>query len=76
LLRELGAPEKFVTKKPTADLLDGNPGQADEFELGISYETLDDYLEGKEVASEVAEKIEKRYDATQHKRDLPVAFAG
>lgn len=75
LLRELGAPEHFTTKAPTADLLDGNPRQADEHELGITYELLDDYLEGKDVDENVAKKIEDRYNATQHKRDLPVAYA-
>lgn len=74
LLRELGAPERFVTKAPTADLLDTTPGQADETELGIAYDTLDDYLEGKTIDAGIAQQIEARYDATQHKRDLPVAF--
>ena len=74
LLRELGAPEHFMTKAPTADLLDARPGQEDETELGITYAVLDDYLEGHEVEPAVAELIENRYTATQHKRDLPVAF--
>jgi NAD+ synthase len=74
LLKELGAPEKLYLKKPTADLLDNNPGQADETELGITYNELDDYLEGKEVRAEIAEKIEKRYVMTEHKRQLPVSM--
>lgn len=74
LLRELGAPERFITKAPTADLLDVKPGQTDESELGLTYDILDDYLEGKDVDPEIAQKIENRYDATQHKRDLPVAY--
>jgi NAD+ synthase len=74
LLRELGAPEQFITKAPTADLLDGKPGQTDESELGFIYDNLDDYLEGMEVEEKLAERIEARYDATQHKRDLPVAY--
>nr|WP_221452277.1 ammonia-dependent NAD(+) synthetase [Bacillus benzoevorans] len=71
LLEELGADEKLYLKIPTADLLDQKPGQADETELGVSYEELDDYLEGKMVAPEIAEKIEKRYLVTQHKREMP-----
>jgi len=59
-------------KTPTADLLDHKQGQADEDELGISYEELDDYLEGKSVADDIAEKIEKWYLRTRHKRQLPV----
>jgi NAD+ synthase len=74
LLQELGADEKLYLKVPTADLLDQKPGQADETELGISYDELDDYLEGKEVSAEVAEKIEKRYRMTEHKRQMPATL--
>lgn len=76
LLHELGAPEQFITKKPTADLLDGNPGQTDESELGLTYEQLDDYLEGNDVPEAVAAAIEARYLATEHKRTVPVAYPG
>ncbi|MEF3306911.1 ammonia-dependent NAD(+) synthetase [Paenibacillus sp. GYB003] len=72
LLKELGAAPRLYTKTPTADLLDDKPGQADETELGISYETLDDYLEGKRVPDEAAAKIEAVYRKSRHKRELPV----
>jgi NAD+ synthase len=71
LLKELGADERLYLKVPTADLLDQKPGQADETELGITYDELDDYLEGKAVSAEVAEKVENRYRITEHKRQLP-----
>ncbi|MEH7106237.1 ammonia-dependent NAD(+) synthetase [Bacillus sp. JJ1764] len=74
LLQELGADERLYLKTPTADLLDQKPGQADETELGITYDELDDYLEGKQVSAEVAEKVEKRYIATEHKRKLPATM--
>jgi NAD+ synthase len=74
LLKELGADERLYLKIPTADLLDQKPGQADETELGISYDELDDYLEGKEVSKEAAEKIEQRYLMTEHKRQLPATL--
>lgn len=74
LLKELGADERIYLKVPTADLLDRKPGQADETELGISYDVLDDYLEGKQVPEEVAAKIERRYLATVHKRRLPATM--
>lgn len=74
LLKELGADEGIYLKIPTADLLDANPGQADETELGITYDQLDDYLEGKEVPVDVAEKIEARYLITEHKRTVPVSM--
>ncbi len=74
LLRELGAPERLYRKVPTADLLDGVPGRTDEDELGLSYDVVDDYLEGKDVDSAAAEAIEKRYLATRHKRAVPVSL--
>ncbi|ARK30826.1 ammonia-dependent NAD(+) synthetase [Halalkalibacter krulwichiae] len=74
LLIELGAPEHLFKKAPTADLEDDKPGLPDEVALGMTYDQLDDYLEGKEVASEIAEKIEKRYVLTEHKRQTPVTM--
>lgn len=71
LLKELQTPERLYLKKPTADLLDNSPQQSDETELGITYEQIDDYLEGKEVSEEVASKLENRYLITKHKRNLP-----
>jgi NAD+ synthase len=72
LLQYLGADERLYTKPPTADLLDMNPGQLDEDELGIGYAIVDAYLEGKKVAREDARRIEARFDATEHKRRTPV----
>lgn len=74
LLRELGAPARLYEKAPTADLLDGKPGQADETELGVTYNAIDDYLEGKPVTVEDAIAIENRFLMTNHKRHLPVAI--
>ena len=64
--------DQLAYKLPTADLLDGQPGRADEDELGLTYEQIDDFLEGRQVDPEVAGRIESRYLATQHKRNLPV----
>lgn len=74
VLQVLGADERLYLKVPTADLLDHKPGQADETELGISYDELDDYLEGKRVTKEAAEKIEKRYLLSEHKRRIPASM--
>lgn len=74
LLRELGAPERLYNKIPTADLLDHRPGRTDEDELGLTYEAIDDYLEGKDVDPAVAHSIERRYLATRHKRAVPVSL--
>jgi len=72
LLEHLGAPERLYLKAPTADLLDENPGQTDEANLGLSYREIDDYLEGHEVPDAVASAIETRYLDTEHKRAAPV----
>ena len=74
LLKELGAEERLYLKVPTADLLDNKPLQADETELGLSYDVIDDYLEGKEVGLEAARKIEQQYLKTEHKRQLPTSM--
>lgn len=71
LLVELGAPERLYTKPPTADLLDAAPGQSDETELGLRYDDIDDFLEGKTVPDLVAAAIEARYLITEHKRRMP-----
>lgn len=75
LLEVLGSPARLYTKEPTADLLDDNPGQSDEANLGVSYQHIDDYLEGKTVPDAVAEAIEAKYRGSRHKRHLPVGPA-
>ncbi len=72
LLRELGAPDHLIEKVPTADLESDKPGISDEVALGVTYDEIDDYLEGKEIKKESADTIEKWYVQTQHKRHLPV----
>ena len=72
LLRELGAPEQLWAKVPTADLLDDAAGQPDETELGLSYEHIDAYVEGREVPDDAAERIEQIWWRTRHKRTAPV----
>lgn len=72
LLKELGCPEHLYMKKPTADLEDERPALADEEALGVTYEEVDDYLEGKEVSQEAKEVIEAHYIKTMHKRE-PIA---
>lgn len=74
LLQELGAPEHLVNKTPTADLEDDKPLESDEEALGVSYEQIDAYLEGKEVPKEAKETIEQHYLSTQHKRHLPITI--
>ncbi|WP_078595745.1 ammonia-dependent NAD(+) synthetase [Evansella clarkii] len=71
LLRELDGPEFIYTKVPTADLEDEKPLQPDEESLGMTYDQIDDYLEGKEIPQEAKDNVERRYRQTEHKRQLP-----
>lgn len=75
LLQHLGAPERLWRKAPTADLLDGDPGQTDESSLGVSYAEIDAYLRGEEVPEGARSELERRYAMTEHKRQHPVAPA-
>ena len=54
--------------------LDDNPGQTDEANLGLQYEHIDDFLEGQSVDDAVADAIERRYLATEHKRRTPASL--
>ena len=72
LLKVLGSPEHLYTKIPTADLEEDRPALPDEIALGVTYDHIDDYLEGKDIPSEPREKIENHYLRSQHKRHLPI----
>lgn len=72
MLAFLNADESLYLKVPTADLEENKPMIADEVALGVTYEAIDDYLEGKEVTKEAAETIENWYLKTMHKRHLPI----
>lgn len=69
----LGAPAHLVGKIPTADLEDAKPLIADEVALGVRYEQVDDYLEGKTVSAQAEQVITEAYQRSAHKRALPVA---
>jgi NAD+ synthase len=68
----MGAPQSLVHKTPTADLECLSPQKQDEQVLGISYEAIDNFLEGKAVEPGDAERLIAIYNKTQHKR-LPIA---
>ncbi|MFF2552120.1 ammonia-dependent NAD(+) synthetase [Nocardia sp. NPDC058058] len=72
LLQELGAPPSVWQKVPTADLEDDRPALPDEEALGLKYSQIDDYLEGKDVEPEVADRLESIFRNTRHKRAVPV----
>lgn len=75
LAKHLGAPAQLWEKVPTADLLDERPLRTDEDELGVSYADIDAYLEGREISSEAAAKLEDKWQRGRHKRRMPVTPA-
>jgi len=76
LAKDLGAPAILVEKAPTADLEDLEPGKTDEDALGITYDELDDFLEGKQVSQAVSDHIINIYQRTQHKRQaIPTIYS-
>ena len=75
LATALGAPALLVDKAPTADLESDRPGLTDEDALGLSYEQIDDFLEGKPVSNDVEQKLVSIYTRTQHKRQpIPTIY--
>ena len=72
LLAALGCPEHLYKKAPTADLEDDRPSLPDEAALGVTYDNIDDYLEGKTLDEGTANIIEGWYLKTEHKRRPPI----
>lgn len=72
LLKVLGCPQHLYTKAPTADLEENRPSLPDETALGVTYNEIDDYLEGKTLDADRAAIIENWYKKTEHKRRPPV----
>lgn len=68
---ELGAPDDLVHKVPTADLESLSPQKSDEEAIGLTYEEIDDFLEGLPVEARVEELLVKQYRSSAHKRALP-----
>lgn len=75
LADHLGAPESLVHKMPTADLEEDRPHLADEEALGLTYQQIDDFLEGKDVSEDVERQLIAIYQRTQHKRQpIPTIY--
>ncbi|KRO09209.1 nh(3)-dependent nad(+) synthetase [Lactiplantibacillus xiangfangensis] len=72
MLAFLNAPKHLYEKVPTADLEEDRPALPDEVALGVHYDDIDDYLEGKTIADDAAEKIEAWYLKTAHKRHAAI----
>ncbi|WP_078553085.1 ammonia-dependent NAD(+) synthetase [Bacillus alkalicellulosilyticus] len=74
LLQVLGCPKSLYLKTPTADLEDDKPQLPDEEALGVTYQDIDDYLEGKPLAETSKNQIEALYVKTRHKRYQPISM--
>lgn len=71
MLQHLGANPRLWEKVPTADLEEDRPALPDEEALGVTYQQIDDYLEGKPVDDAAAQRLEHLWRIGQHKRHLP-----
>lgn len=74
LLHALNCPPHLYEKVPTADLEEDKPALADEDALGVTYQEIDDYLEGKEIPKEAKERLENHYKRSKHKRHMPITI--
>lgn len=72
LAKAFGADESLVYKVPTADLENLAPLKPDEAAFGVTYDEIDDFLEGKPISQRAYDIILKQYRITAHKRALPV----
>ncbi len=67
----MGGSHELVYKVPTADLESLTPLKPDEDSFGVSYDQIDDFLEGLPVPDEVSDIIIRTYRASAHKRTVP-----
>ena len=74
ILKQLNCPVHLYEKTPTADLEENRPSLPDEVALGLSYEQIDDYLEGKEIPEQARQTLESHYIRSMHKRHLPITI--
>lgn len=74
ILAHFNCPPHLYQKVPTADLEENRPSLPDEVALGLTYDKIDDYLEGKEIERGAREILEGHYLRSQHKRHLPITI--
>jgi len=71
LAKELGVPQEYIDKEPSAGLW---AGQTDEGEMGITYAELDQILAGRGGDKTKKALVDQRRQASEHKRQLPDIF--
>ena len=72
LAAHLGAPPDLVAKVPTADLENLVPLRPDEDAYGVTYDQIDDFLEGRAIDEAARARILQTHLSTAHKRAVPV----
>ncbi|ABK90159.1 NAD(+) synthase [Francisella tularensis subsp. novicida] len=63
----LDVPKNILDKAPSAGLWQG---QTDEDEMGVTYQEIDDFLDGKQVSAKALERINFWHNRSHHKRKL------
>ena len=71
LAQALKIPEKIINKAPSAGLW---LGQTDEGEMGVTYNEIDNFLEGKPVSETARQRIAYLHQISEHKRNLPPVY--
>lgn len=68
LAEHLNIPKQIIEKTPSAGLWSG---QADEEEIGLTYQQIDTYLRTGEAPPEIKQRMEQMIRESAHKRNLP-----
>ncbi|MEY8768547.1 NAD(+) synthase [Francisella philomiragia] len=63
----LKVPQNIIDKAPSAGLWQG---QTDEDEMGVTYQEIDNFLDGKEVSPKALERINFWHNRSHHKRSM------
>ncbi|MEY8714754.1 NAD(+) synthase [Francisella philomiragia] len=63
----LKVPQNIIDKAPSAGLWQG---QTDEDEMGVTYQEIDNFLDGKEVSAKALERINFWHNRSYHKRSM------
>lgn len=74
IAKAYGAPEELYNKVATADLEELHENKPDDVQLGVSYEDIENFFFLKPISDEAYNIIMKWYNATNHKRALPVTY--
>lgn len=67
----LGMPQEIVRKIPTADLESLRPQRPAEDDFGVTFDQIDDFLEGQDIDEHAIQRILAAYQSTAHKRAPP-----